>query len=106
MKDGLPTQQNPHERDLKKSQPAKPIAAMKICLINREVKHDVYGRRQTAKITSDFLFFSCNPQINHAKIEKCLLLFTANTNILILLYRELKTDGKSIIFAVCRKRHA
>ena len=27
----------------------------------REVKHDVYGRRQTAKITSDFLFFSCNP---------------------------------------------
>ena len=29
--------------------------------INREVKHDVYGRRQTAKITFDFLFFSCNP---------------------------------------------
>ena len=28
---------------------------------NREVKHDVYGGRQTAKITSDFLFFSCNP---------------------------------------------
>ena len=28
---------------------------------NREVKHDVYGRRQTAKIISDFLFFSCNP---------------------------------------------
>ena len=27
----------------------------------REVKHDVYGRRQTAKIASDFLFFSCNP---------------------------------------------
>ena len=27
----------------------------------REVKHDVYGRRQTAKITYDFLFFSCNP---------------------------------------------
>ena len=21
----------------------------------------IYGRRQTAKITSDFLFFSCNP---------------------------------------------
>ena len=32
----------------------------------------------------------------------CLLLFTANTNILILLYRELKTDSKSSIFAVCR----
>ena len=27
----------------------------------REFKHDVYSRRQTAKITSDFLFFSCNP---------------------------------------------
>ena len=63
---------------------------------------DVYGRRQTAKITSDFLLFSFNPQINHTKIEKCLLLSTANTNILILLYRELNTDGKSFIFAVCR----
>ena len=72
----------------------------------REVKHDVYGRRQTAKIISDFLFFSCNRYINHTKIEKCLLLFTANTNILILLYRELTTDGKSFNFAVCRKRHA
>ena len=36
----------------------------------REFKHDVYGRLQTAKITSDFLFFSCNPYINHTKIEK------------------------------------
>ena len=27
---------------------------------NREVKYNVYGRRQKAKITSDFLFFSCN----------------------------------------------
>ena len=68
----------------------------------REVKHNVYGRRQTAKITSDFLFFSCNPSINHTKIEKCLLLFTANTDILILLHRDLKTDGKSFVFAVCR----
>ena len=33
-------------------------------------------------------------------MENCLLLFTANTNILILLYRELKTDDKSFIF--CR----
>ena len=64
-------------------------------------KHDVYGRRQTGNITSVFLFFSCYPQINHTKIEKCLLLFPANTNILILLYRELKTDGKSFVFAVC-----
>ena len=27
----------------------------------REVKHDVNGRRQTAKITSDFEFFCSNP---------------------------------------------
>jgi len=27
----------------------------------REVKHDVNGRGQTAKITSDFEFFSSNP---------------------------------------------
>ena len=27
---------------------------------NSEVKHDVYDRRQTAKITSDYLLFSCN----------------------------------------------
>ena len=26
-----------------------------------EFKHDVYGRRRTVKVTSDFLFFSCNP---------------------------------------------
>ena len=45
----------------------------------REFKHDVYGRRQTAKITSDFLFFCCNHWVNHTKIEKCLLLFSANT---------------------------
>ena len=36
------------------------------------------------------------------KNRKVALIFTANTNILILLYRELKTDGKSFIFAVCR----
>ena len=35
----------------------------------REVKHDVYGRRQTAKTTSDFLLFCCNSSINHTKIE-------------------------------------
>ena len=29
--------------------------------INRELKYDVYGRQQTAKITYDFLLFSCNP---------------------------------------------
>ena len=56
----------------------------------------------TAKITSDFLFSPCDPEINHTKIENSLLGFTANSKILILLYRELKTDGKSFIFAVCR----
>ena len=35
-------------------------------------------------------------------MEKCLLVFTVNTNIFTLLYRQLKTDGKSFIFAVCR----
>ena len=56
---------------------------------------NIYGRRQTAKITSDFLLFPCYLKINHTKIETCLLLFTAaNTNTSILLYRELKTDGK------------
>ena len=74
----------------------------------REFKHDVYGRRQTAKITSDYLLFPFNPHINHTKIEKSLLLFTANTNIFTLLYKQLKTDGRSFIllFAVCRKLHA
>jgi len=38
---------------------------------------------------------------NLINIEKCLLLFTANTNIFALLYRQLKTDSKSFIFAVC-----
>ena len=70
--------------------------------VNREFKHDVYARRQTAKVTSEFLFFSCNPNINHTKIKKCLLLFTVNTNVLILLYRKLKTDDKSFIFGVCQ----
>ena len=70
--------------------------------VNREFKHDVYGRRQTAKVTSDFLFFSRNLEINLTKMEKRLLLFTANTNVLIPLYRVLKADGKSFIFAVCR----
>ena len=31
----------------------------------REFKNDVYGRRQTAKITSDYIFSSCNPSKNH-----------------------------------------
>ena len=70
----------------------------------REIKFDVtwsYVKRQTAKMTSEFVFFSSNPSLNHIKIEKCLLLFATNANIFTLLLRELKTDGKSFIFAVC-----
>ena len=72
---------------------------------NREIKFDVkwsYVKRQTAKMTAEFVFFSSNPLLNHKKIEKCLLLFATNTNIFTLLFKELKTDGKSFIFAVCR----
>ena len=71
----------------------------------REIKFDVtwsYVKQQTAKMTSEFVFFSSNPSLNHIKIEKCLLLFATNTNIFTLLFKELKTDGKSFIFAVCR----
>ena len=53
-----------------------------------------------AKIISDFLFFSCT---------KVFLTIHCNANILILLYRELKTDDKSFTFAVnavCQKCHA
>ena len=69
------------------------------------MKFDVtwsYVKRQTAKMTSEFVFFSSNPSLNHIKIEKCLLLFATNTNIFTLLFKELKTDGQSFIFAVCR----
>ena len=73
--------------------------------LNREIKFDVtwsYVKRQTAKMTSEFVFFSSNPSLNHIKIEKCLLLIATNINIFTLLFNELKTDGKSFIFAVCR----
>ena len=36
------------------------IALRSFDFVNREVKHDVSGRRQTAKRTSDFEFFSSN----------------------------------------------
>ena len=71
------------------------------------IKLDVtwsYVKRQTAKMTSEFVFFSSNPSLNHIKIEKCLVLFATNTNVCTLLFKELKTDGKSFIFAVCRAR--
>ena len=72
---------------------------------NREIKFDVtwpYVKRQTARMTSEFVFFSSNLSLNHIKIEKCLLLIATDTNIFTLLFKELKTDGKSFIFAVCR----
>ena len=43
---------------------------------NREIKLDVtwsYVKRQTAKMTSEFLFFSSNPSLNHIKIKKMYL---------------------------------
>ena len=74
-----------------------------------EIKLDVtwsYVKRQTAKMTSEFLFFSSksNASLNHIKIEKCLLLFATNTNVFTLLFKEPKTDGKSFIFAVYHLR--
>ena len=69
-----------------------------------EIKFDVtwsYFKRQTAKMTSEFVFFSSNPSLNHIKIEKCLLLIATNTNTFTLLFNELTRDGKSFIFAVC-----
>ena len=62
------------------------------------VKLDVtwsYVKRQTAKMTSEFVFFSSNPSLNRIQIEKCLLLFSTSTNIFPLLFKELETDGKS-----------
>ena len=52
-------------------------------------------------MTSEFVFFSSNPSLNRIKIEKCLLLFATNANIFTLLFKELETDGKSFICAVC-----
>ena len=47
----------------------------------REIKLDVtwsHVKQQTAKITSEFVFFSSNPSLNHLKIEKCFLLFSCS----------------------------
>ena len=71
----------------------------------REIKFDVtwsYVKRQTAKMTSEFVFFSSNPSLNCITIEKCLLIIATNTNIFTLLFNELETDNKSFLFAVCR----
>ena len=50
-------------------------------LARAEIKFDVtwsYVKLQTAKMTSEFVFFSSNPSLNHIKIEKCLLLFATD----------------------------
>ena len=73
--------------------------------VSREIKFDVtwsYVKRQTAKMTFEFVFFSSNPLLNHTNLEKCLLLFATNTNVFTLLFKELNTEGKRFIFAVCR----
>ena len=61
-------------------------------------KHAFYGRREIVEDYLWFVFISCNPEINHTKIEKYLLLFTAIQ--IFSLYWWLKRDGKSFIF--CR----
>ena len=49
----------------KNSEPSRngrlPLLTRHLQFANTEVKHDVNGRRQTAKITSDLEFFSSNP---------------------------------------------
>ena len=59
-----------------------------------------YVKRQTAKMTSEFLFFSSNPSLNHIKIETCLLLFATNTNIFTLLFQ--KANDRPQKFHFCR----
>ena len=81
------------------------LKVLPVDVVNREIKFDVtwaYVERQTATMTSEFVFFSSNPSLNQIKIEKCLLLIATNTNIFTLLFNELKRDGKGFIFAICR----
>ena len=50
----------------------------------REIKLDVtwsYVKRQTAKMTSEFVFFSSNPSLNHIKIEKNVSYYSPQTQI-------------------------
>ena len=57
---------NPSVREFRPTRRAAIAAADKIHRIaqveaNREFKHDVYGRQQTAKMTFEFVFISSNP---------------------------------------------
>ena len=67
------------------SLPTRTLRRMHLSAFNTRV---ISGRRQTVKLTSQLVFFSF----------LCLLLFTTNTNSFILLFKELKTGGKSFIF--------
>ena len=71
-----------------------------ILIVSLSMTFKADGKRQLLPLI--FYSFHVILKESHTKIEKCLLLFTANTNILILLYRELKTDGKSFILAFWR----
>jgi len=66
----------------------------------QEILHDV---KSNGKKSFLFLLFSCNPKLNHTKIEICLLRFTTNRERYLHSAAKtvvaLKTDGKSFIFA-------
>ena len=72
-----------------------------LCTVDSRYLYLQWIVRDTFLILYD-LFKGNMTEKNRKTKKKCLLLFTANTNILIPLYRELKTDGKSFIFSVCR----
>ena len=74
----------------------------------REIKLDVtwsYVKRQTSKMTPEFVFSSANPSLNHIKKRNRKMSPTIRhkCKYFTLLFKELKTDGQSFIFAVCRK---
>ena len=51
---------------------------------NRVIKLDItwsYVKRQTAKMTSEFVFFSSSPSLNHIKIEKNVSYFSPQIQI-------------------------
>lgn len=63
------------------------------------------SKRKTAKITSIFVFCSSNEFLNTShKNWKNVCYSPQNTNIFTLLYKQLKMDGKSVIFAICKIR--
>lgn len=69
-----------------------------------EVNRDAHGTSKKFSLILWVFFFSNPYSLNHTKIEKHLLLFTTNTNILSQQYKQLKTDSKRE-FALCCKHH-